>query len=360
MDKSDVIKICSNLDMVLYEYGNINFLTKEDLYSLIDYIRTNFNININDVLNIPKFCKENFSGIINYDFHNFNDTKIGGFLVKNKLPEQSYIIVNTSKDSLCTLFDLTHEMIHFLLHPENRKHYISSSLCDIDNFEWQANEGAAELLVPYKKFIPYFVRNIKVCNSRKDYTDLLQHLSDKYKVSTAVLEYRISGLKYEISQYEKGIAIDKIQLLSKTAQEENGIFITPYNEIFRNKKTDIKSILKKFEPRKTTSYVINQPEVAIERQIKSTVSFIYSWEDIKNYFKSTGQIMLYTNLLNTEMLQIDNNTTSIKFSKDITPFCRAILGKEHNLKAIEEQVNKLHKKQMNIIFIDKTSTIIKL
>lgn len=63
-------------------------------------------------------------------------------------------------------FDLTHEMMHFLLHPENRKYYISSSLCDIDNFEWQANEGAAELLVPYKHFIPLFTKNIKHCTSK--------------------------------------------------------------------------------------------------------------------------------------------------------------------------------------------------
>lgn len=345
----NTIKICSNLNEMLEQYGNINFLSKEELYLLIDYIRYNFNIDTNEVFNVPRFCQDNFKDIINYDFHKFNDTKIGGFLVKNKIPEKSYITVNTSKEPISTIFDLTHEMIHFLLHPEDRKHYISSSLCDIDNFEWQANEGAAELLVPYKQFIPNFVKAIKHCNSRIEYIELLNRLSDKYKVSTAVLEYRISGLKYEINQYENGTSIDKIHFLSRRAQEEQGIFINSYNDIFKRKKVELKSILSQF-----SFDVISAPEYKKSESTNSS-SNLENWDDFLNYLKTSGKIILYTNLLHTELLPIDKDTVGINFTTGITPFGRIILEKEFNMREIEEQITNMFHRKMNIKLIDKSA-----
>lgn len=246
MSVSKTLDICNSIDEILNEYGNINFLTKEQLYSLIDYIRDSFDINIKEVFNVLKFYQANLSDIIKLNCHKFNDKKIGGLLIKNKFPELSYITINDSKEAESMAFDLTHELIHFFLHPENRKNYISSSLCDIDNFEWQANEGAAELLVPYRRFIPHFSKNIKVCSSRADYLELLSYLSNTYKVSTAVLEYRIAGLKYEIKQFENGTDVNDLQILSKSAQEEQEISIVPYNIMFKNKKNEFRSNVNHF------------------------------------------------------------------------------------------------------------------
>lgn len=241
------IEICAELDSVLSQYGNINFLSKEELYAIIAFIRDRFSISTSEIFNVPQFCQNNFKGIIEYEFHKFKDAKIGGFLVKNRLPEKSYITVNSSKEPISSIFDLTHEMVHFLLHPEDRKHYISSSLCDVDNFEWQANEGAAELLVPYRKFIPHFVEGIRTCKNRMDYLKLLQYFSGQYIVSKAVVEYRISGLKYEIFQFEKGTPLNEIEFLSKAAQEKRGIVITSYKERFSSNSKNLKYLLNDYK-----------------------------------------------------------------------------------------------------------------
>ena len=346
---NNTLDICSNLNKILEQYGNINFLSKEELYLLIDYIRYSFKISINDVFNVPRFCQDNFKDIIVYDFHKFNDTKIGGFLVKNKIPEKSYITVNASKDPISTVFDLTHEMIHFLLHPEDRNNYISSSLCDIDNFEWQANEGAAELLVPYKCFIPNFVKNIKKCNSRSDFIDLLNYLSDKYKVSTAVLEYRISGLKYEINQYENNIPIDKIKFLSKKAQEEQGIFIKSYTDIFNMQKLELKSIIANFSSGGITNNKTHQLKTTVFTDGQN------KWNDFLMSLKASGKIVLYTSLLNTELITLNENTVGINFIKGLTPFVKFILAKELNIKTIEKYITSVFHKNMNIKLIDNSS-----
>lgn len=347
MNTSDTLEICSNIEKILGQFGNINFLSKEDLYTLIEYIRESFKIDANKPFNVPNFCKNNFQDIITYEFHKFNDTKIGGFLIKNKFPDKSYITVNSSKEPISTLFDLTHEMMHFLLHPEDRKHYISSSLCDIDNFEWQANEGAAELLVPYKQFIPYFVNNIKNCKSKKDYIDLVNYLSNKYVVSSAIIEYRITGLKYEINQYENGIPIDKIQFLSKRAQEDQGIFITSYVDTFKKKRLEIKSIISNLHFEKTYQAEPVEHSANIE-----------SWDNFLNYLKTSGKISLYINLLHTELLCLDENTIAINFLNGITALGKMILEKDYNMRTIEKQIANMFHKKMCIKFISKSTEAI--
>lgn len=346
MNTSDTLEICSNIEKILEQFGNINFLSKEDLYLLIDYIRDSFNIDIDNVFNVPYFCKNYFKDIIEYDFHKFNDIKIGGFLIKNRFPDKSFITVNASKEPISTIFDLTHEMIHFLLHPEDRKHYISSSLCDIDNFEWQANEGAAELLVPYKRFIPYFTNNIKNCKSREDYLALLSHLSDKYTVSTSVLEYRISSLKYEINQYQNGTPIDKIKFLSKRAQEEQGIFIEPYSNIFKKEKTELRLLINQFSSKNSFSSS-NSTTCSVKPN---------EWKAFLNDLKASGKIMLYAHLINTELLQIDKNTVGISFPYALTNSRKSILEKGINIELLKQQINMIFKKEMNIKFIEKSFT----
>lgn len=353
---NNTLQVCSNLNNILKQYGNINFISKEELYLLIDYIRDSFEISVNgDAFNIIKFYKNNFSDILDYHLHNFNDKKIGGFLVKNKYPQKSHIVINSSKDAYSSLFDLGHEMIHFLLHPENRQYYISTSLCNIDNFEWQANEGAAELLVPYKKFIPKFTKNIKKCKNYNDYISLVKKMSTDFVVSTAVIEYRINGLKYEIYQYENGIPIDKLKFLSQRAQEENGINITPYSIIFKNKKSTLKDILSEFTFNNVPKHIIKQTEDLFDNDINSQNHTINNWEDILNYFKAHGKIILYTNLINTELLPINDNTVGINFINGITHFGKAILEKESNFRLIENQISILFKKKMNINFISMSS-----
>lgn len=356
MNTNNTLEVCSNLDNILEQYGNINFISKEELYLLIDYIRDSFEIYLDgDAFNIIKFYKNNFSGILDYQLHSFNDKTIGGFLVKNKYPEKSHIVINSSKDGLSSLFDLGHELIHFLLHPEDRNHYISTSLCNIDNFEWQANEGAAELLVPYRKFIPKFARNIKKCKNYNDYITLVKKLSDDFVVSTAVIEYRIKGLKYEIYQYENGTIIDNLKFLSQRAQEENGINITPYNIIFKNKKNSLKDILADFTINDIPKHIIKQADDLFGGDNEKQNQPIENWEDILDYFKSNGKIVLYTNLVNTELLPINDNTVGINFIKGLTPFGKTVLEKENNFRLIEQQVSLLFNKKMNINFINKSS-----
>ena len=76
------------------------------------------------------------------------------------------------------------------------------------------------------------------------------------------------------------------------------------------------------------------------------------WKEIVNNFKKNGKIMLYTNLLNTEAVEINDMTIGIEFPKGLTPFGKTVLEKAENMKEISNQVSIACGKVMSIKYID--------
>ncbi len=76
------------------------------------------------------------------------------------------------------------------------------------------------------------------------------------------------------------------------------------------------------------------------------------WQEIVNNFKKNGKIMLYTNLLETNAIEINDMTVGIEFPKGITPFGKAVLEKPENKMEISKQVSVACGKEMQIKYID--------
>ena len=76
------------------------------------------------------------------------------------------------------------------------------------------------------------------------------------------------------------------------------------------------------------------------------------WQQVVNNFKQSGRIMLYTNLLNTNAVEIDDMTVGIEFPKGITPFGKTVLEKPENKIEISNQVSIACGKTMQIKYID--------
>ena len=95
---------------------------------------------------------------IELSFTSFESDSIGAMLYKDSF---SAILVNSNKSPLDQRFDLAHELIHFWFHPSQTSFSFQKPHLRDKEKEWQANEGAAELLLPYKDFIPRFVKTAK-------------------------------------------------------------------------------------------------------------------------------------------------------------------------------------------------------
>lgn len=76
------------------------------------------------------------------------------------------------------------------------------------------------------------------------------------------------------------------------------------------------------------------------------------WPNIINDLKANGKIMLYTNLLNTSAVEINDMTVGIQFPNGINAFGRTVLEKAENKNEIEKQVSIVCGKTMNVKYID--------
>lgn len=170
-------------------------ITKDYLYALVDSKLRELGIRECDYpLNSLDIARQQPK--LNVEFLNFKTTNIGGTLYKGDT--ESSLGVNILRSEKGRNFDCMHELIHFWFHPAGAK------LCYGDNFvkqnrfiEWQANEGAAQGLMPKDLFMRKYLL----------YSGGIKELSDFFIVGELAIRYRIASLGLGEIQREK--IIDK-------------------------------------------------------------------------------------------------------------------------------------------------------
>ena len=106
------------------------------------------------------------------------------------------------------------------------------------------------------------------------------------------------------------------------------------------------------------SKIENQKSVTYASKTKTTVSSIKQgpiskeWPNVLNDLKSNGKIMLYTNLINTNAVELNDMTIGIEFPNGINSFGKTVLEKSENRTELEKQVSIVCGKTMNVKYID--------
>ena len=212
-------------------------MNKEQLYSNISEIRNHLTANgFTYPLNIFDICSK-YANIAISSLP-FKTKGLRGMAVLAKDHNDiNCILVNSNISASEQNFHGMHELMHITFEDERSgqvfKCYEKTMPFQDAYKEWIANEGAAELLVPYADFIPFF------CNVYADFRskngmykygnkDILTVLSSRYGVSDMVIKNRISSLSYEIDQFNRGISFGNMDFLSYTQQKRYGIVTTNY------------------------------------------------------------------------------------------------------------------------------------
>jgi Zn-dependent peptidase ImmA (M78 family) len=193
---------------------------KKKLYGYVDDLMRSFGITYDDYPICGYKIAEKVKDLV-VEKHQFYDLNVGAVLVKQSF---SFLAVNTRKSPLEQNWDVMHELIHFYRH-NGGKVYFSAVKARQNTFhEWEANEGAAQALVPYQLFIPHLLKKLPYLESW-DYTydDFIGYFSDMFKVLPIVIERRIENLEYEIYQAKNGIPIDGLIILSRNERMDLGI-----------------------------------------------------------------------------------------------------------------------------------------
>lgn len=144
------------------------------------------------------------------------------------------IILNTRRSEAERNFDCAHEMIHLSRH---RDREISCFQCFESAFpardgflEWEANEGAAELLVPYRLLLPLAAEAFPAFRSSRDVARFKLFLAARFGVSGGMVFQRLENLKWEIQQHLSGIPLSEISLCSQRELDSQGRSVLSLND----------------------------------------------------------------------------------------------------------------------------------
>jgi len=77
-----------------------------------------------------------------------------------------------------------------------------------------------------------------------------------------------------------------------------------------------------------------------------------NWEEIVSDLRKNGKMMLYTNLINTNINKINDMTVGIEFPNGITAFGKTILEKPENQNELQKRISIACGQEMNIKYID--------
>lgn len=185
--------------------------SKRDLYEAVDQLRT--------LLGVPHTARAvDFQKIVCAS----TDTVVQLAAFKTRglqgmaiLGTPDIILLNERRGRLSQRFDFAHELIHCRYHRVSRSAFTCTGFSPRDPFlEWQANEGAAELLVPYRSFVPLVAENyhrIRRCRNLEAFIAFAAH---QFQVTRETIHIRLKSLSAELFQYRAGIPLDQLEILS--------------------------------------------------------------------------------------------------------------------------------------------------
>ncbi len=120
---------------------------------------------------------------------------------------KAFIVVNEDHHENRQRFTIAHEIAHFRLHKTNEQAHLDedfrvykrdkkSSLATDPN-EIEANQYAAELLMPQKFLLGDFLR------ARADRSGIAIRLANKYQVSPRAMEFRLGNLGLMVPSFDE-------------------------------------------------------------------------------------------------------------------------------------------------------------
>lgn len=221
---------------------------------------------------------------------------------------------------------------------------------DLNNFIWEIIKYLRDLLV------------YKTTQKAELYTD---EEKQKMKELVQIVEQdRIIQMIYQLSEIENQIKwsaqrnivfqVGIIKLATKQEQQDlNGINIRMQDlekKIGDIGKGTIHKIEKNVEIKKEKAPTLEKKS---EEKRDTSLKGTGSWQNIINQLKTSGKVMLYTNLINSRGVQINDLVIGIEFPNGLTSFGKTILEKSENMNELKRLISIEYGKEMQVKLIDK-------
>lgn len=245
---------------------------------------------------------------------------------------------------------------------------------DITNLLWEIVKYIKDMLV------------YKACNKLELYSE--EEIKDIQELSKEASKERLISLVYELSELENNIKwstqktimfqagiiklcnrlesntgsleerIDKIEKYLKSgnmAQRQMPQNINANNyanpNVYAKVEANVNTNMQAQKPSNINNKIQNasQPNQTLKNKCSKNPEEY--WPQILNELKQNGKIVLYTNLVNTRAIEMNDMTVGIEFPRGLTSFGKTILEKQENIKELTNMVSMASGKTMQIKYI---------
>ena len=227
---------------------------------------------------------------------------------------------------------------------------------DINNLLWELIKYTKDILV-YKT-----TKNLPIYSK--------EELADIEALGTQVSKDRLLHMIYEMSELENEVK----RTTQKTIMFQTGI-IKLCIETSSKSMDDLNDRISKIEQALRNGIQVNARQNAPQNQTQNTrvtrptenvitrpapqktsiaaqSAGNLNWPAIVNEFKANGKIMLYTNLINSKAVEINDMTVGIEFPGGLTSFGKTVLEKPENMQELVKVVSLALGKETRIKLID--------
>ena len=195
------------------KYDAALFLSKIELYAMITQKATELGFNVYAQNYRIDACKLAMQVCLRPQIRilEFAELRLCGMLYRGE--KSTSIGLNARRSVGGRNFDCMHELIHYWYHKQASFYCIADT---DNNVEWQANEGAAQFLMPYQNFVPNYCHLHDRLYSRMQpssaHSSLISTLAKNYMVGEMSVQIRIKSLAAEIGHYADGTPIHEIKI----------------------------------------------------------------------------------------------------------------------------------------------------
>ncbi len=235
---------------------------------------------------------------------------------------------------------------------------------EINNLLWEMIKYVKDILVfkssgKLELYNDEEIKNIEELSKKIDKNRLLKLI---YKLSE--LENNIKWSTQKFIMFQAGIInlcneqvdntddlVERIEKIEKYLRSGN-IKVSGQSTVVNSQPNAMPQTARMVVNTPSIGSVQNRTVVTDQKRNYSNKSEEY-WPQIINDLKQSGKIVLYTNLMNSKAVEINDMTVGIEFPNGLTSFGKTVLEKQENIREISKLVSIACGKEMQIKYIDK-------
>lgn len=223
---------------------------------------------------------------------------------------------------------------------------------DLNNFLWEIVKYLKDLLV-------YQTTGKAELYNQEETDQMKQVLNGIEKERIIQTIYQLSEVENEMKWSTQRTILFQVGIVKVATKQEQGDLTSLQARIqeLENKITDLQKggvVIHKTE-KNMDNRVAKSASEGKEEVPKSTneLKGTGSWSNVINQLKASGKVMLFTNLMNTRAVELNDMTIGIEFPNGLTSFGKTILEKSENMNELRRLLSIEYGKEMQVKLIDK-------